>query len=282
VVRLLSQMKRVPTLDAEDDMKISEKSVRKLGSKVESIEKLLGGHTVGSAHDLLLRLATMQRKKELEAQVQAAKREVKAARSLILKDDLKARQRVLRRLNYVNSEGVVTVKGQVAAGIQSGDELVMCEMIFNGAFNDMSAEQLVAAASCFVWQEKGLSNPKLPEELVGPFGAVREAARRVAKVSAECKVPLEVEEYVEGFRPDLMESTAAWLRGARFADVLKMHGKVQMFEGSLVRAIRRLDELLRQVAEALHHVGETVLEDKFVTAGERIRRDVIFAASLYL
>ena len=33
---------------------------------------------------------------------------------------------------YVDDEGVVTLKGQVAAEIQSADELVLCELVFQG------------------------------------------------------------------------------------------------------------------------------------------------------
>lgn len=42
-----------------------------------------------------------------------------------------------------------------------------------------------------------------------------------------------------------MEACAAWARGSRFADVLTMTPDV--FEGSLVRAVRRAEELMRQV-----------------------------------
>jgi ATP-dependent RNA helicase DOB1 len=42
-----------------------------------------------------------------------------------------------------------------------------------------------------------------------------------------------------------MEACAAWTRGQRFADVLNLAPDV--FEGSLVRAVRRLEELMRQV-----------------------------------
>jgi len=48
------------------------------------------------------------------AHPQASKREAKAAAGLILKEELRARQRVLRRLGYATSEGVVTLKGRVS------------------------------------------------------------------------------------------------------------------------------------------------------------------------
>ena len=41
---------------------------------------------------------------------------MKAAQSLILKDELKHMQRVLRRLGYVDAQGVITIKGKVRVG----------------------------------------------------------------------------------------------------------------------------------------------------------------------
>ena len=38
--------------------------------------------------------------------------------------------------------------------LHSGEELLLTELIFNGAFNDLSVEQAVALLSCFVFQEK--------------------------------------------------------------------------------------------------------------------------------
>jgi ATP-dependent RNA helicase DOB1 len=71
-----------------------------------------------------------------------------------VQDELKARRRVLRRLGYATAEDVVEVKGRVACEISSADELVLTELIFSGAFQDLSIEQTTALVSCFVWQEK--------------------------------------------------------------------------------------------------------------------------------
>ena len=46
--------------------------------------------------------------------MRAAKRGIKAAQGLVLVDDLKARRKVLRRLGFVDSEGVVTLKARAA------------------------------------------------------------------------------------------------------------------------------------------------------------------------
>jgi len=55
-----------------------------------------------------------------------------------------------------------------------------------------------------------------------------------------------------------------------------------IFEGSIIRAIRRLEELLRQMCSAAKAIGNTELESKFTAGIALIKRDIIFAASLYL
>jgi ATP-dependent RNA helicase DOB1 len=56
----------------------------------------------------------------------------------------------------------------------------------------------------------------------------------------------------------------------------------ETFEGSIIRVLRRLEELLRQLASAALSIGNTELKDLFEEGARSIRRGVVFAASLYL
>lgn len=51
-----------------------------------------------------------ERKLELEAELKAAKAELKNAQSLLQLDELKCRKRVLRRLQYCEENDVITQK----------------------------------------------------------------------------------------------------------------------------------------------------------------------------
>lgn len=55
-----------------------------------------------------------------------------------------------------------------------------------------------------------------------------------------------------------------------------------VYEGSLIRLFRRLEELLRQMAQASKVMGSEELEQKFTAALELVRRDLVAAQSLYL
>ena len=46
--------------------------------------------------------------------------------------------------------------------------------------------------------------------------------------------------------------------------------------------MRRLEELLREMGHAAKAIGNTELENKFAEGIRLIKRDIIFAASLYL
>lgn len=55
-----------------------------------------------------------------------------------------------------------------------------------------------------------------------------------------------------------------------------------IYEGSIVRAIRRLHELLMQMKSACEIIGDIDLSERMEKGAASIHRDVVFAASLYL
>ncbi len=55
-----------------------------------------------------------------------------------------------------------------------------------------------------------------------------------------------------------------------------------VYEGSLIRLFRRLEELLRQMAQAAKVMGNEDLTKKFEESLQKIRRDIVAAQSLYL
>lgn len=54
------------------------------------------------------------------------------------------------------------------------------------------------------------------------------------------------------------------------------------YEGSLIRLFRRLEELLRQMAQAGKVMGSEELSKKFEDSLNKIKRDIVAAQSLYL
>ena len=56
----------------------------------------------------------------------------------------------------------------------------------------------------------------------------QECAKRIAKVSADAKLDIDEETYMNQFKPHLMDVIFAWANGATFAQICKM---TDVFEG---------------------------------------------------
>ena len=51
------------------------------------------------------------------------------------RDELKNRSRVLKKLGHIDADCVVQLKGRAACLIDTGDELLVTELMFNGKTN---------------------------------------------------------------------------------------------------------------------------------------------------
>ncbi|CAF0782847.1 unnamed protein product [Didymodactylos carnosus] len=284
VLKSLQEIKRrnpygLPLLDPVKDMGIKSADMQSCVKQMTSLQTRLNDHPLNKDINLKQLYDLYEKKANLEKQVLEAKAELKKARSLLQIGDLKRFKRVLRRLGYCSSSDVIDMKGRVACEIDTGDELVLTELLFNGVFNDLNVSQACALLSCFVFQEKANEMPKLPQELSGPLRLMQETARRVARVSIESKIDMDEERYVDSFKPYMMDVIKAWVDGQNFSSICKM---TTIFEGSIIRCIRRLEELLRQMCCAAKAIGNSELEAKFTEGTQKIKRDIVFAASLYL
>jgi antiviral helicase SKI2 len=70
-----------------------------------------------------------------------------------------------------------------------------------------------------------------------------------------------------------------WARGVSFQEITQM---TDIQEGSIVRTITRLDELCRDIRNAARVIGNPSLYRKLEAASECIKRDIVFAASMYI
>ncbi|CAK4033354.1 ATP-dependent RNA helicase mtr4 [Lecanosticta acicola] len=269
----------IAILDPIENMGINDDGFKKLLRKIEVLEHKLLSSPLHKSEQLPGLYEQYAAKMEITQQIKAVKKKIADALSVLQLDELKNRKRVLRRIGFVNDADVVQLKARVACEISTGDELVLSELLFNRFFNELSPEQCAAALSCFIFEEKSEDPETIREELAKPFREIQAQARQVAKISTESKVVINEEEYLQTFKPQLMEVVFSWCNGASFAQICKM---TDVYEGSLIRLFRRLEELLRQMAQASKVMGSEELEQKFETALSKVRRDIVAAQSLYL
>lgn len=198
--------------------------------------------------------------------------------------EYKKKLEVLRRLHYINEENVPELKAQVAC-LMSVHELVITEMLTENMLSDCTPAEIAALLSVFVYQQKQLEedaveDDKLPTtKLEKKCIELKEIARKIGMTQMECGLEQTVEDFVETLKFGLVEVVHRWAEGASFGSILEI---TEEQEGIIVRCIQRLDEVLRAVKAAFELMGCHDICEKIEIANQSIKRDIVFAPSLYV
>lgn len=210
----------MPILDPLENMYITDDSFKKLLRKIEVLESRLLANPLHLSPLLPSLWEQYQKKQDLSDLVKEKKKTIAKAHSIAQMDELKSRKRVLRRLGFINDAEVVQLKARVACELSSteGHELLLSELLFDRFFNELTPETIAAVLSIFIFDEK-VQATSLKEELQKPFREVQSKARIIAKVSQECKLNVNEDDYVQSLKPELMETVFAWAQGRPFSEI---------------------------------------------------------------
>lgn len=197
--------------------------------------------------------------------------------------EFQQRVEVLRTMTYISPDDTVAVKGRVACEINSGNELVATEMIFAGALAALTPAEAVALLSALVFQERTDAAPtpgSLPPALEQAAAHAMQLAMEAGAVQQKAGLPLVPADFAkEALNFGLMEVVFEWASGTPFVDICQL---TDVMEGSIVRTVVRLDETCREFRDAARVMGDTALWAQMDAASAAIKRDVVFAASLYV
>ncbi|KAK9827734.1 hypothetical protein WJX81_007278 [Elliptochloris bilobata] len=194
--------------------------------------------------------------------------------SLAQMPEFRQRVEVLRRLGYIAQDNTVQLKGRVACEMNSGDELVATELIFAGVLAELAPEEAVALLSALVFQEKS------EIEAAPPTEALAEACQHAAALAwqagqaqQDCGLDILPDEFVRStLRFGLVEVVYEWAKGTPFKDICEL---TDVMEGSIVRAVVRLDETCREFRDAARVMGNVALFQQMEAAQAAIKRDVV-------
>ena len=268
-----------PLMDPISDLKIN--SIEVAGAVRERQHLLTTLSTLTPHRDPFLpeMLAIVRSERLLVSRMAALARQSGDA-GLAQLPEFHQRVRVLQHMGYLDSDRTVTMKGRVACEINSGDELVATELIFGGVLTDLSPEEAVSLLSALVFQEKSEAEAELPPRLVHAREESAALAYSAGVVQQENGLQLVPEEFIKStLNFGLMEVVYEWAQGTPFSDICRL---TDVMEGSIVRTIVRLDETCREFRDAARVMGNTALFQQMEEASAAIKRDIVFAASLYV
>ncbi|XP_063870777.1 superkiller complex protein 2-like [Scylla paramamosain] len=197
--------------------------------------------------------------------------------ALQLHPEYKMRTQVLRQMGYIEQNNTVTLKGRVACEMGS-HELMVTELVMENVFGESPAEVIAALLSSMVFQQRNCSDPSLTPELKKGVKQFKEVARNIGRVQKDCGLLEPVEDFVDQFNFGLTEVVYQWACGMPFNKIMEL---TDVQEGVTVKCIQRLDEVLKDVKNAAHIIGDPNLREKMEAASTAIKRDIVFTPSLY-
>jgi len=144
---------------------------------------------------------------------------------------------------------------------------------------DLNPAEAVALLSTLVLQGKSKDEPFLTEKLERTRKDMIRIASNLEALQKRYRVEMDHDWLWKCMNFSLMEVVYEWARGMPFRDICNL---TTMEEGSIVRCINRLEETCREVRNVAQVIGDGVLFRKMEQASEAIKRDIIFATSLYV
>ncbi|RYH20621.1 hypothetical protein EON65_22965 [archaeon] len=220
--------------------------------------------------------------------------------SISLFPEFRQRRNVLQQLGYIqtvnsntvykhsvfdaqaqNDRHVITKKGRVCCELNTCDELIGTEMLFHNVLEPLNPPEIAGILSALVFQEKNDVEEVLTSRMETARQQMMEIFHQLSTLQ-QCE-DIEVDPDVTGNKPllnfGLCSVVYQWARGVAFKDIVSI---TEFQEGSIVRSITRLDELCRDIQNAARVMGNQSLYYKMEAVSQCIKRDIVFAASLYI
>ncbi|XP_035772881.1 helicase SKI2W-like [Anopheles albimanus] len=195
--------------------------------------------------------------------------------SMSLYPDYCRKLEVLQDLKYIDDMHQVAMKGRVACEMGQ-NELMITELVMRNILTDLQPAEIAALLSSLVFQAKTDVSPKLTETLEKAVVQFREVENDIRSVERQHGVMEVVKKEELNF--GLVEVVYEWACNKPFAEIMML---TDIKEGIIVRCIQQLNETLCNVKDAARIIGDPVLHSKMEEASNAIKRDIVFAASLY-
>ena len=251
------------------DIKELEKSMNKqkkskallIEEEIISLRKSLRNHSCHGCADREVHARIAERAGRLRREIKGLTDRV-SNRTDVIARRFDLVQIMLEKYGYLES-GVITKWGLVLAKIYGETDLLIAEMIRQGAFDSLNASEIVSVLSALVYEARRDETPKVPH------GGVQKALQELThtwKVIHEDEEEVGLEPTRE---PDLGFCMASyrWASGHSLTAILK---GTELTVGDFVRSMKQIIDLLRQIAIASPH-----LEEVARSALERVDRGII-------
>lgn len=120
----------------------------------------------------------------------------------------------------------------------------------------------------------------LSTELEEAYERMTQISRKLVELQLQCKVDVNESEALQDIlNPGIMHIARLWAMGEEFSRICEL---TDQQEGTVVRLIMRIFSVCEEIRNAARVIGDGRLYEKMDGAAETVKRDIVFAASLYV
>lgn len=282
---------QLPSVDCKKELKLTSLEFSMAMDKMKVARNNMLSHICLDCPNFNEHYAVASKKVNLQQSIDQLKFEL-SPDSMRHLPEYKQRMKVLECLGYINQHGKLAIQGQVAC-IFSDHELVLTEIIFHNLLDGLKVEDVAAILSGFVFQVRsGSQVDEIVAKAPSPdckrvTKAVVEIASKIGYLQLQCGLNEPVGDFVDSINFGMMNIAYEWAKGTALKDILEIVTE-EVQEGLIVRTLQRLDEVLADIKEAAELMGNSAslgdgssLAEKMDQTSKAIRRDIVFAPSLY-
>ncbi|XP_077548237.1 superkiller complex protein 2-like [Haemaphysalis longicornis] len=202
--------------------------------------------------------------------------------SLVSMAEYRRHVRALQRLGFMDGDQALTIKGRLARTLHT-HEVMLTEVLLEDSLMALGHAELAGLLSSFVCEQRSRKYaPVIPKPLKEAVEKFRLMARHIGDVEHECEFKSPPGDYIEQFSFSLCEAVYEWAKKTSFVEIMRVASKQEVQEGTIVRCVQRLYDLLKDAAAAAKLVGNDEICDKMKETLRLLQRDIVYPGSLYL
>ncbi|MGN0030737.1 MAG: DEAD/DEAH box helicase [Candidatus Gastranaerophilaceae bacterium] len=197
--------------------------------------------------------------KRIEVKKQRLAKEIEKQKDIYWNKFLSHRA-LLQDYGYLQND-YPTERGKTTSQLRAENELFLAEIIFSGILENLTPSQLAGVICAITTEELRIEIPYIPfsEPVRKSLNHIRNIKRKLEK--AQSRYDIEAPLYINPFFSSLIE---LWVEGAEWETISE---QIEIGEGDIVRAFKRVVDVLRQLT-SIDNIPEALV----FTAREAIEK----------
>lgn len=186
--------------------------------------------------------------------------------------------------NYIDNSDPenpkILVRGILASEISECNEITLTELLLSDILDPLSAPEIVAVLATFIPEKSGegatLKTLGVPEHVKQAICNLEYGAQSFEEYEDELKIFIGTDWKLH---IDFVEPAYLWASGS---DILEVHKRCEIFEGTFIRNILRINNIVDNVKTLAEHINKPHLLERLDSIERLIVRDQVTTDSLYI